>query len=347
MKPVFILLMVASLTAAPARGRQSRFQPQPDPASPLEIPYTRYWTLDKFNRRITFYISEDPAQSGDSAQRLPIVVVVLGSGPFSNFRREGDRIVDAHGTVRRFFAGKARVMAVEKPAVDFLQQPDPHDKNGFRGSVEFQAENTLPRWVEAVSAALRAARKLPQVDRTKTLIIGHSEGALVAALVARKHSFVTHVASLAGTGPPLEWELERKAGEGRLYPELPAEGALQLQRLKQDLEAIRRDPGSTDKVAIGHTHIYWASRLIPSAMKILSRTRARVFLAHGTADRNVSFENFQLMYRELHKHGRDVTEMAVQAADHGFQIAPTDVQPARDAWPEVIQSISNWFLSSR
>jgi predicted esterase len=331
MKAVSILLLSFCCLAAPLAGRQPRYQPQADAASPAEIPYTRYFTRDKYDRRIAFYLS------GDAQQRLPIVLVVLGSGPFSNFRREGTHIVDAHGTVRREFAGRAHVLVVEKPGVEFLQQPDPHSAEGFRGSAEFQSENTLPRWVEAISAALRAARQLSQVDASRTLIIGHSEGGLVAAMLARKHSFVTHVASLAGTGPPLKWELERKAAAGSLYADLPAEGAAQLHRLRQDFAAIRKDPHSSTKIAIGHTHIYWASRLNPSAMKILSRSRARIFLAHGTADRNVSFENFQRMAAELRHHRRDVTVMAVEGADHGFRIA------GRDSWPEVIARIGAWF----
>ena len=345
MKSLVCFLLLAFAWPSSLGWGQARYGAERDPQSPAEIPYTRYFTRDKFNRRVTFYLA------GDAGQRLPLVVVVLGSGPFSNFRREGDKIVDAHGTVRRAFAGKAQVMAVEKPGVEFLDQPDHRSAVSFRGSPAFQAENALPRWMEAVSSAVRAARTLPQVDLRSTLVIGHSEGGLVAALVAQKNSFVTHVASLAGTGPPLQLELEHKASEARLYAEaqdtLPVnllnDAARQMSKLKEDLAAIRRDPDSATKVAIGHTHIYWASRLKPSAMQILSRSKARIFLAHGTADRNVSFPNFTLMLEELRKRRRNVTEMVVEGGDHGFRVAATNGNPARDAWGEVIARIAAWF----
>jgi predicted esterase len=329
-------ILVGLLLALPSWG-QSRYQPQPDPLASTDIPYTRYSTRDKFDRRITFYVS------GNANERLPLVLVVLGSGPFSNFRREDDRIVDAHGTVRRAFGGVAHVLAVEKPEVQFLEQPSHQNKGNFRGSPAFQSENTLARWVEAVSAALRAARKLPQIDPTRTLIIGHSEGALVAAMLAQKHSFVTHAALLAGTGPPLKHELERKASLGRLYPELGIDPARQMAKLKQDIAAMRRDPDSATKLAIGHTHAYWAGRLDASAMKILSGTKAHIFLAHGTADQNILFTNFEVMLATLRKNNLHVNAMPVEGADHGFRVASPNGMLVADRWNDVIERIRYWF----
>lgn len=333
-----MLLAVAVWLAASWPGySQDRYQPQQSASTPAGIPYTQYFTRDQFGRRIAFYVSGEPSI------RRPLVVVVLGSGPFSNFRREGDGIVDAHGTVRAVFAGRAQVMVVEKPGVEFLEQPGHGDAHGIRGSPAFQAENALPRWVEAVSAGVRAARRLPSVDPGKTLLIGHSEGALVAALVARSNGFVTHVASLAGSGPPVTFELELKAREARLYPEFPGDPERQMETLRRDLEAIRRHPKSTTRTAIGHLHVYWSARLKASTIEALSNTRARVFLAHGTADRNVSFGNFLRMAEALRRRNRDITELVVEGADHGFRVAAPSGPSPRDAWGEVIGRLGAWF----
>src|ERR1700675_1774906 len=88
---IFVLLSAVSA--------QSRYQPTKDPQSPAGTPYTRYYTLDRFDRRITFYVG------GNQNERLPIVVSVLGSGAFSNFIRRDDRILDAHRTAREAFSG--------------------------------------------------------------------------------------------------------------------------------------------------------------------------------------------------------------------------------------------------
>jgi dienelactone hydrolase len=336
LKVSLLLALVCSLQAQ----TPTRYAPTFAPAQPADIPYSQYITRDKFNRRIVFYVA------GVQRERLPLVLVILGSGQFSNFRREGERIVDAHGTVRAAFAGNAHIVVVEKPGVEFLQQPARGDEQSLRGSPAFQSENTLPRWVEAVSAALRAARKLPQMDPRRTLLIGHSEGVVVAALAAKQNSFVTHIASLAGNGPSITFELEAKAREGRLYPDLAGDGPRQLERLYADLKVIRHDPKSASRLAIGHTHIYWSSRLKASNMDTLARSQARIFLAHGTADRNVAFQNFQLMSELLKRRKRNLTEMIVEGADHGFRVAARNGQPARDAWGEVIARLSQWFATT-
>ena len=76
-------------------------------------------------------------------------------------------------------------------------------------------EHTLPRWAEANAAALKAAWTLPGVDAGRTLVIGHSEGAIVAARVAADLPGVTHVASLAGGGPTQLFSLAELASRPR------------------------------------------------------------------------------------------------------------------------------------
>src|SRR5205823_12330596 len=107
--------------------------------------------------------------------------------------------------------GRARVLVVEKPGVQFLDE-SPHAGMGEGCSEEFLREHTLPRWAEAVSASLEAARALPHTDPSRLLVVGHSEGAIVAARVAAENPHVTHVACLAGGGPPLPYDLVARPG---------------------------------------------------------------------------------------------------------------------------------------
>ncbi|HEX6838567.1 MAG TPA: hypothetical protein VF334_18445 [Polyangia bacterium] len=80
-------------------------------------------------------------------------------------------------------------------------------------SAEFLREHMLSRWAEAVAAAIRSAVKLPEVDPRRLLVVGWSEGGIVAARVAADHPrMVTHVASLAGGGPTQLFDLVVAAG---------------------------------------------------------------------------------------------------------------------------------------
>ena len=333
-------VLIAFTLVSCAQGQQ-RYQAVRDSVSSPTIPYTRYFTKDKFDRQITFYIH------GDQSKRLPIVVSVLGSGAYSNFIRIGDEIRDGHRAAREAFGDRAHVVVVEKPGIEFLEQHGPQgNPSGTEAgaSPEFLRENTLDRWAEAVNAALRAARSLPSADRNQTLLIGHSEGATVVALAAAENEFVTHVASLSGNGPSLLFELLQKAREGRLYPDLPADSETQLARLFADVAAVNSEPQSITDLVLGHSHLYWSSRWKFSTLEELSRTNARIFLAHGSADRNVSVANFDVLHAQLLASGKDVTPHRFEGADHGYRF---DDQPERDGWKEVFEKVREWFLGKK
>jgi pimeloyl-ACP methyl ester carboxylesterase len=296
--------------------------------------YTRYYTVDRFDRRIAFYID------GDQGQRLPIVVSVLGSGAFSNFIRRGDRILDAHRTAREAFAGRAHILIVEKPGVDFLEQ-HPDRGTALQASETFRREHTLERWSEAVSAALRAARGLSLSDNSRCVLVGHSEGGIVVARVAAENPFVTHVAVLAGGGPTQLFDLLEDARAGRLYTGMAADADQQVARLLSDVAAIRSSPDDPDRMFLGHPFRRWSSFLASSTLEELQRTSAHIFIAQGTADRNVSPLGPDVLYAGLLARGRDVTAHRIAGADHGFAFAD---QPGRDGWKEVFEEIRTWWF---
>jgi pimeloyl-ACP methyl ester carboxylesterase len=335
-RALFCGILLAAVIV-PAAHSQRRYRSVRDAASPPEIPYTRYFTKDKFNRRITFYVH------GDQSKRLPIVVSVLGSGAYSNFIRIDGQIRDGHRAAREAFDGRAHVVIVEKPGIQFLEQ---HGADGqpsgteVGASPEFLRENTLDRWAEAVNAAMRAARSLSLADTSRTLLIGHSEGGQVVSLLAAENAFVTHVAVLSTTGPTMLFGFMLRAREGKLYPHLPPDPEKHVAQLLADIAEIYADPDS-DEITFGHSHRYWASRWSSSPMELLPRTKARIFLARGSADGSEALINFDLVYANLLAKGKDVTAHLVEGADHGFQ--RTD-QPERDGWKEIFEEVRDWFF---
>jgi predicted esterase len=322
------------LILLPVANAQTRYQAVRDPESPADIPYTRYFTTDRFDRRITFYVE------GKLDERLPLVGCILGSGAFSNFIRGGDRTLDAHRTAREAFAGRAHVLIVEKPGVEFLEQ-HPDRGTAKQASTEYREQHTLERWSEAVSAALRAARSLPLSDSSRCLLIGHSEGGIIMGRVAAENAFVTHVAALAGGGPTQLFDLIESARAGRLYSDLPSDPDAQAAKLLADIAEIRSDPDNADKLFLGHPYRRWSTFWNSSTADELLKTRARIFIAQGTADRNVSVTSFDVLYATLLAGGRQVTARRITGADHGFGFAD---QPRRDGWKEVFEEVRDWFV---
>jgi len=94
--------------------------------------------------------------------------------------------------------GKFTVMAVEKPAAGPVASGS--EGTARQCSAAFNADFTADRWLVALQAALADARRLPWVDRRRTLVFGHSEGAVMADLLAGVDQTVTDVVSIGGSG---------------------------------------------------------------------------------------------------------------------------------------------------
>ncbi len=330
---LIVSLFVLALTPSAARA-QDLYRPLRDQQSPQGIAYTRYFTKDRFGRKITFYVS------GDQSQRLPLVVSVLGSGAYSNFIRRNGQILDAHRIQREVFGIKAHVLIVEKPGVEFLEQ-HPNQGTAVDGSLEFRREHTLERWSEAISAALRAARTLPLADQSRSLLIGHSEGGITVARVAAENPLVTHVAALASSGPTQLYDFLDSARKGTLYDALPHDPSIQVAQLLKDVAAIYADPNDPDKFFLGHPYSHWSSYLKASTADELSKTAARIFIAVGGADTIHASQSFDVLYSTLLSKQKDVTAKVLDGADHGFQVHD---QPARDGYEEIYVAVRDWFF---
>ena len=215
---MLILLLAALLTNLQADGPKAVLD-----STELSIPFQRYTTTDSLARTITFYLSRPTGDAKNT--KLPVVLFIGGSGSQSLFSKRGDRIAGGlQNLLLQQANNKARIVCVEKPGVQFLDMPK-SPGGAMESSEEFRREHTLPRWGEANIAALQAVWTLPNIDSAKTLVIGHSEGAITASFVAAQLPQVTHVAPLTGAGPTQLYSMAAFAAEPR-----PSETCLAIQR---------------------------------------------------------------------------------------------------------------------
>lgn len=315
------------------------YLPQKDPQPVPSQPYERYTTTDKLGRQITFYLSEEPAD----APPLPLVVYVQGSGCQSNFGRRNDRIIpqNGHATIGDIVRGKARLLIVEKVGVKFHDTPEyPGGSQG--ASEEFVREHTLDRWSEAVSAAVIAARSLTQIDSSKILVIGHSEGGLVACKVAADNPFVTHVATMAGGGPSQLFDLVELARQGDFAHAVSDDPEVRARYILSEYAKVLADPTSTTNQFMGHPYLRWSSFLATSPMEQLARTNARIYIAQGGVDKAVYPISARMLYAGLLAKGKDVTLDWVPNGDHGFSTS-TDGKPSSQGWEPAMARVVGWY----
>ena len=291
--------------------------------------FRQYFTGDEFNRRIGFYLSEPEAAATD----LPLIVFIQGAGCSSHFRGADGKVWKRipnllHDVVRN----RARVPAVEKPGVDFL---DDRDDESMQDSCrpQFFQEHTLERWTAAIAAAVRAARELPFVGDSRTLAVGFSEGALAAIRVSGVVPGVTHAASLSGGGPNhlyVAAEFVRRRG---LDPQEQVFDCWQRVRAKSE---------STVDFCLGHPCRHWSSFYRTSLIEECFQSKAKLYIVHGSEDRQNFISGFDVLRAELTVKGRTAVFERLEGAGHSLDLPG---QKTPEGLIAVFGRLADWFLS--
>jgi dienelactone hydrolase len=335
---LLVLILLHGLAHRAAAGSDShRMTLEHDTAS-LGIPFDRYFTTDGLGRKITSYVSK----ARSSSKRLPVILLIQGSGSQSLWSRTADgKIAGGYQNILLDVCQeRARVVVVEKPGVAFLQQPQ-RPGSAEEGSKEFLEEHTLPRWAEANIAVLKGLHLQPDIDATRTLVMGHSEGGIVAARIAAEVPAVTHVASLAGGGPSQLFDLAYLARIGA-FGDPAASPDDRVKAIYDEWARIQADPGSITKFAWGHPYRRWASFIPASTTAELLRSKARIYLAHGSEDTASSVVTLDFDWSELLIHGRNVTVERIQGVSHGFEKKGETGYPK--GMQELFGRVVGWFL---
>lgn len=336
-------LLVGSMAGHPALAAAIEPPATGSPA-PEEIPgfwMQRYTTTDRFGRTITFYLSK----TKDPAVKLPLVVCIAGSGSQSRFTEvdtpQGKKIATGgpESAIKKELGDKVRLLVVEKPGVKFLDKPE-HFGGAQDSSEEFRREHTLERWGAAIGAALQVGRTLPGVDGDRVLVLGHSEGGIVACRVAAENPCVTHVAVMAGGGPTQLYDLIELARRGKIGPPDNPEAGVKF--VMDGWKQVLANPDAIDQYFMGHPHRRWTTFCQTSPIEEIVKSKAKVFIAQGTVDTSVLPETADLLYAELLARGRDVTYEKIDGGDHGFR-KESDPDP-RVGWLTTNRKAVEWFL---
>src|SRR5262245_18180577 len=306
--------------------------PEAKDAAELRIPFEQFTVKDSLERTITAYLSRPP--KGGSDKPLPVILFVSGSGYQSVWTRHENQVNSGlQGLLYQLSNGRARILVVEKPGVKPLDTPKRFG-GATEGSPEFLQEHTLPRWATANVAALKAVLVRPDIDPKRVLVVGHSEGGIVAARVAGELPAVTHVAPLSCAGVSQLFSMvelaRRRAPEGR--------GDAAVQAVYDEWAKILARPDSIDDFWMGHPYRRWSTFLKSSVIDELKRGKAKIYLAHGTADESDSVIGFDVMRAELLAAGRDVTAERVEGGDHGFGVK------GQSGTAKVFGNVVEWFL---
>jgi len=266
-------------------------------------PFEQHVVRDTLGRSVTYYVTLP------TSEPKPIMLVIQGSGCIPVLTMTAGGASSSVYNLQKFARdGRFTVISVEKPFSGLVTKAGstPGCSDAFNS--DFTAES----WRIALQAALNDARKLSRVDRNRTLIFGSSEGAVMASVVAANDSSITDVVFMSGSGTTQLFDFIAQA-----YRSCFNVSAC-LADIEKDLVAIKSDPSSATKFAWGHPYKRWTSFFSIDPSALLLRSKARIYIAIGTADDSVPAISQEILVAKLLISGRDVTVRRVVDGDHSL-----------------------------
>jgi predicted esterase len=271
------------------------------------------------------------------ASRSPLVLYIQGSGCVPPFVGLGTP--NPYSTIYSWLPlaqqGRYAVMAVDKPYQSDEPQKGPGGSAiGCAGA--FNEHFSYDAWLATLTRAVRHALRRPEVDASRVLVLGFSEGAPMAAGLARALPEVTDVVLVGANGPTQLYDFAAS-----IYRSTDSDEAklARLQELDATFSAISADPKSTTKFVWGHPYLRWSSFFAQSTAENLAHSKARVYLASGMQDKSVPILSTEVMYAQLRAQGRDVSFRRVPMAGHS--LAP-EGKPIPEAQKEY-DAFMAWF----
>lgn len=228
----------------------------------------------------------------------PLALIIAGSGPTD---RDGNNPEGGHNdALLRLARGLAR------QGIASLR----YDKRGVAASLAAGArEESLSVEGYARDAASWAAKLRQDPGFSQIVLVGHSEGALVASLAAPQ-CHPDGLVLIEGAGRPLD-QILRQQLRGRLPPELLAHSHSILQTLKSGRLHAQVDPALMPLFRPS-VQPYLISLLRQDPARAFASTRAPALILQGDRDAQVGLRDARL----LHQARPDASLLIIKNMNH-------------------------------
>ena len=309
----------ASMSSAPAPIDYGAPANAPYTAEDVVIPTSRGYTLAGTLTR------------PKGAANVPAVVTISGSGPQDRDSRIS--IVPNYAPFRDIADTLGRrgiaVLRVDDRGV------------GASGGASSRDNATSADFADDVASAVAYLRTRRDIDGTRIALAGHSEGGLIAPLVAAKDPTVRAIALLAGP-----------AYNGRRILEFQKENAIKAatQLTETQRDSIRRTvPKGLDSLSAANTWMGFFMKTEPSAA--LRRVKQPTLVLQGDTDQQVTPEQADSIATILKGSGNTrVTVRHFPATNHLFLVDPSGAPGGYTALKdtklrrEVLGTLADWVV---
>jgi len=312
--------------------------------------------LDRYDRRlfsrsdesfVNCFVSLPP-----SDEPAPLVFFCQSSGCASMFEeRPYGGFLDRCGWVweKSAYSSVVRLAFVEKRGVMLgSMRRDPGEASL---PPEFLDHDRREERIEDVVMAIEELVKDPMVDVTRVALLGHGEGAAIAAGAALQLPCVTHLGYLSRGGDSRVRELitlKRMELSGALNENPGSEAEMDV--FFHKVEAALNDPDRVDEFCLGYTTAHITSYWLCSPIDDLSRLKIPIFVAAGGDDSHVPVSSVDMIRMRFLMEGKgNLTYRIYPGLDHWFYktspLESADEDPFR--FPFVFDEFCRFFLEGR
>lgn len=299
-----------------------------DYGAPANAPYTAEDVVIPTSRGYTL---AGTLTRPKGAANVPAVVTISGSGPQDRDSRIS--IVPNYAPFRDIADTLGRrgiaVLRVDDRGV------------GASGGASSRDNATSADFADDVASAVAYLRTRRDIDGTRIALAGHSEGGLIAPLVAAKDPTVRAIALLAGP-----------AYNGRRILEFQNENAIKAatQLTETQRDSIRRTvPKGLDSLSAANTWMGFFMKTEPSAA--LRRVKQPTLVLQGDTDQQVTPEQADSIATILKGSGNTrVTVRHFPATNHLFLVDPSGAPGGYTALKdtklrrEVLGTLADWVV---
>ncbi len=178
-------------------------------------------------------------------------------------------------------------------------------------------EKTLKDQKEFISKKLATSLS----KYTNIVLIGASEGSVVASKIAESNSKITHLGLIGSGGASLRKDLEILSRKQLLFSFT----------FKRNIRSIEKYPNSFTKTAWGHSYKYWSSILDVDLRKILPKLNIPITIAMGENDKSVPIESLKELKQIFKQQGKNNLIVKIYpGADHRLFSTSSSISYAPD-----------------
>jgi pimeloyl-ACP methyl ester carboxylesterase len=284
--------------------------------TPEAFGFLAYQLKEEELGEVNYYLSTDTTET-----KKPLLIYLDGSGSFPLFQEVENGFGSTVAIDLQNLRKEYRIVLISKPGVPFADTVD-NDENGFpvyKEPTEYTEKLSLDWRVNSANKVIDRLVDNENLDTTKIVVLGFSEGAQVGPKLASKNKNITHLLLFGGNGLNQLFDpvitARMKATRGQISE---IESQREIDSLFTVYRNIYTDSENTQKQWWGHTYKRWASFTEKDPYKYLLELEIPIYIANGSLDENsvLSADYIQL---EFIKNGKDnLTYKTYPNCNHQF-----------------------------